>query len=111
MVFAGLHSLSSERKMCEWLKTAHVEGAGGRLHHLYRALDVLYHVWPRLEPKLLPALGQLVAVDASLCLFDTTSVYFEEDGPEDRAQFGYSRDTRPDKRQLVLGLITPGRGV
>jgi len=112
MVFARLHAPSSERKVCEWLRTAHVEGAGGlSLHHLYRALDVLYHVWPRLEPKLLPALGQLVAVDASLCLFDTTSVYFEGDGPEGLAEFGYSRDRRPDKRQLVLGLMTTREGL
>lgn len=84
-----------------------MEGAGGlSLHHLYRALDLLYHIWPHLEPRLLPALGKLVAVDTSLCLFDTTSVYFEGDGPDGLSEFGYSRDRRPDRKQLLLGLLT-----
>ncbi|NPV60990.1 MAG: IS1634 family transposase [Actinobacteria bacterium] len=112
MVAARLHDPSSERKVCEWLKAAHVEGAGGlSLHHLYRALDLLYHIWPHLEPRLLPALGKLVAVDTSLCLFDTTSVYFEGDGPDGLSEFGYSRDRRPDRKQLLLGLLTTRDGL
>lgn len=112
MVFARLHNPSSERKVLEWLKTAEVDGAGGlSLHHLYRALDVFYHAWPEIEPRLLPALGQLVAVDTGLCLFDTTSVYFEGDGPEELAAFGYSRDRRPDCKQLVLGVMTTRDGL
>jgi len=112
MVFARLHNPSSERKVLEWLKTAEVDGAGAlSLQHLYRALDVFYHAWPQIEPRLLPALGQLVAVDTGLCLFDTTSVYFEGDGPEELAAFGYSRDRRPDCKQLVLGVMTTREGL
>ncbi len=44
-------------------------------------------------------------MDASLCLLDTTSVYFEGEGPEGLAEYGYSRDKRPDRRQLVLEVM------
>lgn len=112
MVFSRLHNPASERKTMAWLAQAEVTGAEGlALQHLYRALDAFYHLWPSLEPRLLPALGRLVAVDASLCLFDTTSVHFEGEGPPGLAQFGYSRDRRPDCRQFILGLLTTREGV
>jgi len=112
LVLSRLHNPASERRTVNWLARAHVTGAEElTLHQLYRALDVFYHLWPRLEPELLPALGRLVALDASLCLFDATGVCFEGEGPPGLAEWGYSRDRRPDLKQFILGLLTTREGI
>jgi len=112
MVLARLCSPSSERKVLEWLQGVEISGCEGlRLQHLYRALDILYHAWPEVEKTQVAGVGRLVEVDASLCLLDTTSVYFEGEGPEGLAEYGYSRDKRPDLRQMVLGVVTSREGM
>lgn len=112
MVLARLSCPGSERQVMAWLAGVELAGSAGlRLHHLYRALDVLALNFPDLEKVYLGGLGRLAEVDTSLCLLDTTSVYFEGDGPEGLAEYGYSRDKRPDLRQLVLGVMTSRDGM
>lgn len=44
-----------------------------------------------------------------LVSYDITSSYFEEDYSitmEDIRQYGYSRDHRPERRQVVIGVVT-----
>lgn len=46
-------------------------------------------------------------------LYDLTSTYFESDPPfseEDKRQYGYSRDKRPDCVQVVIALIVTPEG-
>ena len=43
--------------------------------------------------------------------FDTTSTYFEGYGPEGLAERGYSRDKRPDRVQLMIGLAMTREGI
>ena len=43
--------------------------------------------------------------------FDTTSTYFEGYGPEGLAERGYSRDKRPDRVQLMIGLVMTREGI
>lgn len=112
MVVARLSCPSSERKVMTWLDGVELMGSDGlQLQHLYRALDVLAEELPKLEAAYLGGLGRLVEVDASLCLLDTTSVSFEGKGPEGLAAYGYSRDKRPDLRQMVLGVVTSREGL
>jgi len=112
LVLSRLHNPTSERQTATWLARAHVTGAGElTLHQLYRALDVFYRLWPRLEPRLLPEIGQLIALDGRVYLFDTTSVSFEGGGPPGLAERGYSRDRRPDLKQFILGLLTTREGM
>ena len=40
----------------------------------------------------------------SLVFFDTTSIYFEGEGGESIGQFGFSKDHRPDRKQMVVGV-------
>jgi transposase len=95
-----------------WLAGVELTGSAElRLQHLYRALDVLALQFPELEKAYLGGLGKLFEVDTSLCLLDTTSVYFDGDGPEGLAEYGYSRDKRPDLRQLVLGVMASRDGM
>jgi transposase len=48
----------------------------------------------------------LFNLDARLFLYDLTSTYFEGQAPENpQAQRGYSRDSRPDCKHVVVGLV------
>src|SRR5690349_21538342 len=39
-----------------------------------------------------------------LVFFDTTSIYFEGEGGQELGQYGKSKDSRPDLKQMVVGL-------
>ena len=102
----------SKRGTHEWMGTVYrSEWEGLELHHLYRALDVLHEVGPRLEEKLFDRVRDLFHLDLTLMLFDTTSAYFEGEGPEGVAEYGYSRDRRGDRRQMVVGLLMTREGI
>lgn len=79
---------------------------------LYRALDqVLLHK-EALERHLKERLGSLFDLDYDLLLYDVTSTYFEgeaDGNPE--AQRGYSRDGRPDCKQICIGLVVSRDGM
>lgn len=45
-----------------------------------------------------------------LVFFDTTSIYFEGQGGEELGQYGHSKDHRPDRKQMVVGVILDGQG-
>lgn len=79
---------------------------------LYRALDrLLPHKWA-LEHHLVGRLGELFALDYDLLLYDVTSTYFEgQAGDNALAQRGYSRDHRPDCKQVCIALVVTREGV
>src|SRR5579863_2196664 len=73
---------------------------------LYRALDILLPHKKELEKFLKEKLGELFDLDYDLLLYDITSTYFEgqaEANPQ--AQRGYSRDHRPDCKQVLIALV------
>ena len=41
---------------------------------------------------------------------DTTSLYFEGAGGQTLGQHGYSKDHRPDLRQMILAVLLDGDG-
>jgi transposase len=41
---------------------------------------------------------------------DTTSLYFEDLGGQSIGQYGYSKDHRPDLRQMILAVLIDGDG-
>jgi transposase len=47
----------------------------------------------------------------SLVLYDLTSVYFEGKGPVGLSTYGYSRDHRGDRPQVLLAVATDSEGV
>jgi transposase len=75
---------------------------------LYEAMDQLNGQWVQLEKGLYAeAFPQAV----SLVLYDLSSVYFEGNGPKQFAHYGYSRDHRDDRRQILLAVATDRQGI
>ena len=73
---------------------------------LYRALDHLLPHKAALEAHLSRRVGELFAVDNEVLLYDVTSTYFEgEAAANPQAQRGYSRDHRPDCKQVCIALV------
>ena len=74
---------------------------------LYSALEDLEARQARIEAALAPKAA--TPSGRAIYLYDVTSVYFE--GLENElADFGYNRDGKKGKKQLVAGLLTDGNG-
>src|SRR5262249_12301286 len=71
----------------------------------YRTLDQLSGAKERIEVALYYRLRDLFSLKPELILYDITSTYFEGAGPEDFAQHGYSRDSKPHNVQVVVGVV------
>jgi hypothetical protein len=72
---------------------------------VYAALDWLGAAQPSIEA----ALGRRHLSDGTLVLYDVSSSYVEGRCCE-LARFGHSRDGRPDKMQIVFGLLCSAAG-
>lgn len=79
---------------------------------LYRALDVLLPHKAALEQRIADRIGTLFGVEYDLLLYDVTSTYFEGAAARNpQAQRGYSRDHRPDCKQVCIGLVVSRCGL
>ncbi len=73
---------------------------------LYRHLDRLHPNRERIEAELADREKTLFNLDDTLYLYDLTSTYFEGQALSNRqAKRGYSRDKRPDAKQVLVGLV------
>lgn len=73
---------------------------------LYTHLDKLHELRSAIENSLVERERTLLNLDDSILLYDLTSTYFEGlCTNNDQAQRGYSRDHRPDCKQVVVGLV------
>jgi transposase len=75
---------------------------------LYDAMDALNGRWVAIEKQLYK---EAFPESVSLVLYDLTSVYFEGKGPRALAAYGYSRDHRADRPQILLAIATDSNGV
>ena len=78
---------------------------------VYRALDELLPHKEAMEQHLRDRLGTLFKLDYDLLLYDVTSTFFEGlvvRNPQ--AQRGYSRDHRPDCKQVCVALVVTRNG-
>src|SRR5208282_4940840 len=125
-----LHRLfvsGSDRAADKWRRYYRIEGCDSlQLHHLYRAMAWLGQELPkdqqkdatpfaprctkdRIEEALFEHRRDLFS-ELQLVFFDTTSIYFEGQGGESLGQRGYSKDHRPDLRQMIVGAVLDGQG-
>jgi len=78
---------------------------------LYRNLDRLHPQRVAIEQALAARERSLFNLDDTLYLYDLTSTYFEGQCPQNpQAKRGYSRDHRPDCKQVVVGLVLDREG-
>jgi len=125
-----LHRLfdpGSDRAAEKWKERYLIGGAEElALHQLYRAMAWLGSPLPgeeqpgatpsaprcvkdRIEEAFFDARRDLFS-GVDLVFFDTTSIYFEGEGGETIGQHGFSKDHRPDLRQMVVGVVVDGEG-
>jgi transposase len=83
-----------------------LEDADVNKDRLYRGLDHLLMHKSALEAHLSQRCGELFAVQNEVLLYDVTSTYFEgQAAANPQAQRGYSRDHRPDCKQVCIALV------
>src|SRR5208283_4129286 len=124
---ATLHRIfvsGSDRDSSSWMEDYDISGAEGLdLHHFYRAMAWLgEEIEPKSEGALAPRCVKDVIeeklfdkrrdlfADLSAVFMDTTSLSFYGEGGETLGEHGYSKDYRPDLKQMILALIVDGSG-
>lgn len=81
-------------------------------NRLYRSLDMLLPHKNELEKHLKEQMGELFHLEYDLLLYDVTSTYFEGEAEDNgQAQRGYSRDHRPDCKQVCIALVVSREGL
>ena len=112
MVLNRLVAPCSEHAMPEWIENTalsdilRVDLSELSDTALYRNLDRLHPNREVIEAALAQCEKSLFNLDDTYCLYDLTSTYFEGQCLKNpKAQRGYSRDHRPDCKQVVVGLV------
>jgi len=113
MILNRLVYPSSKWAANDWLKEKIFYPPASYLkpHHYYRALDFLEESKDGVEEELFWQTRDLLNRQVDLVFYDTTSTYVEGEGEAELLQYGYSRDHRPDKKQVVVGLATDHEGL
>lgn len=108
---------AAEYAMPDWIRSTAMADIlkfdSSRLPHdpLYRNLDRLHPHRTAIESALAEREQSLFDLENTILLYDLTSTYFE--GKADhisKAKRGYSRDHRPDCKQVVVGLVIGREG-
>ena len=118
MVANRLVAPCSKRRLTEWAASDVVMPAGWSApspDQYYRALDAVADAKDATEAHLCARLCDLSNLDLRLVCYDVASTYFEgsaraSDRFPSRA-FGYSRDHRGDRPQIVIGLLCTSDGI
>jgi transposase len=80
-------------------------------HRLYRTLDRALPLKSKIEAHLKERIGELFSPDFDILLYDVTSTYFEGEAKKNpQAKRGYSRDHRPDCKQVCIALVVTTDG-
>jgi len=80
-------------------------------HHYLLSMDRLRPHQQKLEEALFVRTTDLLSLPLRLCFYDLTSTYFEGEGKSELAEYGYSRDPRDDRAQIVVGLAVTQEGL
>jgi transposase len=117
MVLNRLIEPSSELAMSEWVRRSALcdilktDFSALNEDRLYRNMEELYPKRAQIEAGLCRREKSLFSLKENILLYDLTSTYFE--GlclANPKAQRGYSRDSRPDCKQVLIGLVLDAEG-
>lgn len=106
LLYAGVNRLyepGSDRNFIKWLEKAWID-EDIESQHVYRMLDVIEKRKNEIERTIYDQLKQRKEIKTDLVFYDLTSSYFEGSKSE-LVKFGYSRDNRPDRKQIVVGVV------
>ena len=124
-----LHRLmiSGSDRYCDyWRQDYKIKGSEElSLHHFYRAMSFLgeetceqknaspfttRRTKDIIEEQLFLSRRDIFS-SLEMVFFDTTSIYFEGEGGEKIGAYGYSKDHRPDLKQMIVGVIIDNKGM
>jgi len=124
-VLHRLMASGSDRYCNRWRRDYAITGTEHlELHHLYRAMAFLGEPLsdqtgasdfaPRCNKDLIEEdvfkTWRDLFTELELVFFDTTSIYFEGAGGESLGERGFSKDHRPDLKQMVVGVVINDKG-
>jgi len=112
MVLNRLCEPGSKRSVQEWKETVYrSQFENMELHHFYHSLDFLAEHIPHIEEALFASQTDLFNRTLDLVFFDTTSTYFEGKAAQGLDRYGYSKDHRPDRLQVLIGVLMTREGM
>ena len=79
------------------------------VEYFYRSMNYLLKIKDELELAIFHRLRNLFSVNVKMTFYDITSTFFYTDACPIGAN-GHSRDLRPDKEQVVIGVVTSYEG-
>jgi hypothetical protein len=112
-----LEPRSKPRTIIEWLANVALRKGvdAPSLDQCYRAVDALADSKDATEAHLYSKLCNLANLDLRLVCYDLRSCYFETKATRrprfSSLAYGYSRDHRGDRPQVVIGLLVTGDGI
>ena len=77
--------------------------------YFYRSMDQLLKIKDEIELAIFEKLRNLFSINVKLTFYDITSTFFYTDNCS-IGEKGYSRDNRPDREQIVIGVVTSYEG-
>jgi len=77
--------------------------------YFYRSMDHLLKIKDKLELAIFERLKNLFSINVKLTFYDITSSFFYSESCP-LSNNGYSRDNRPDKEQIIIGIVTSYEG-
>ncbi|MEK6892854.1 MAG: IS1634 family transposase [Nanoarchaeota archaeon] len=95
---------SSDLSAYDWIKKDYAEKISINRQYIYRALDYLVQKKDKIEKDIYGSLKKIMKLNTEIAHYDLTSTYFDGSKCE-IAFYGYSRDHRKDRKQVVIGLV------
>jgi transposase len=109
---------SSKRAALEWARSgAWLPGIDADIGEdpqvLYRAMDFLLDADEEVQREVFFSVSDLLNLEVDLILFDTSTTYFETEAEDEEGlrAFGASKDRRPDRPQVVVGMAVTKEGI
>ncbi len=108
-----------------WRQNQDIPGQKGlSLHQFYRAMEWLgesLDEWNDSDPfdrryrtqqieEILFQKHRDLFTELGMVFFDTTSLFFEGQGGRELGQFGYSKDRKSDRHQMIVGIVIDDQG-
>jgi len=112
MVLNRISDPLSKRGVIQWLSEVYRPSFSELLpNHFYRSLDLLSENKDSIELDLFERTKNLFDLEVDMVFWDTTSTYFEGKGPDGLANYGYSKDHRSDRLQIMIGVVMTRAGI